>query len=172
MHSEDGLPGSSWLRSIDRRVEVHANALIATTCSTVVFSLVNLFNTTAFGTIMSLATASLMATYIILFGCVIARRVAGQPPLAPPSHSLGKYGLSVNSVAVLYSAWAVSSISVLTAKRPFDANSMSSSSGHSGRLPTPFEPIPSTGLLYSSFAVLESRCTCITSPLKDRRTHD
>jgi amino acid transporter len=70
-------------------------------------SLINLGSKVAFEAMISLATATLMATYLISIGCALLKRLRGETlPLA--RWSLGRYGLPVNAVAILYTSWSVS----------------------------------------------------------------
>jgi choline transport protein len=70
-------------------------------------SLINLGSKVAFEAMISLATATLMATYLISIGCALLKRVRGQT-LPSARWSLGRYGLPVNAVAIVYTSWSVS----------------------------------------------------------------
>lgn len=68
-------------------------------------SLINLGSTTAFNAMLSLSSTALMATYIISIGCVVHARMRSEP-LPPSRWSLGRFGMGVNVVALVYSTWA------------------------------------------------------------------
>jgi amino acid transporter len=70
-------------------------------------SLINLGSKVAFEAMLSLATVALMATYLMSIGCVLLKRLRGEE-LPPARWSLGRYGLAVNAVALLYTSWSVS----------------------------------------------------------------
>ena len=72
---------------------------------TCLFGLINIGSTVAFNALLSLATVALMGTYVISIGCVTARRFNKDTPLPPARWSLGKAGLPVNVVALLYSIY-------------------------------------------------------------------
>lgn len=76
-----------------------------TTMFSVALSLINIGSTVAFNAMLSLSTVALMATYLISVGCVAWRRVTGQPLLSS-RWSLGRAGLLINCVALLYASWA------------------------------------------------------------------
>lgn len=68
-------------------------------------SLINIGSTAAFNAIISLSTVALMGTYVISIGCVALKRFRRQP-LPPARWSLGRWGLLVNSAAVVYAFYA------------------------------------------------------------------
>jgi len=70
-------------------------------------SLINLGSKVAFEAMLSLATVALMATYLISIGCVLLKRLRGET-LPSARWSLGRYGLVVNAIAVVYTSWSVS----------------------------------------------------------------
>lgn len=65
------------------------------------FALINLGSTVVFNAITSLYSVSILCSYFIVISCVIMRRVSG-PPLPPRRWSLGKYGLVINIIALLF----------------------------------------------------------------------
>lgn len=66
--------------------------------------LIQLGSTVAFNIIVSLSVLGLLSTYMISIGCVLLKRIRGEP-LPPARWSLGRYGLAINAFAVLYSAF-------------------------------------------------------------------
>lgn len=81
-------------------------------------SLINLGSKVAFEAMLSLATVALMATYLISIGCVLLKRLRGET-LPSARWSLGRYGLAVNAVAVLYTSWSVSKLYVIIIQTRF-----------------------------------------------------
>lgn len=59
-----------------------------------------------FNIIVSLSLLGLLSTYLISIGCVLLKRIKGEP-LPPARWSLGRYGLAVNAFAFLYCAFII-----------------------------------------------------------------
>ena len=68
-------------------------------------SLINIGSTVAFNAVLSLSVVALMATYAISIGCILLRRMQGEP-FPPARWSLGRAGTPVNTVALVYISWA------------------------------------------------------------------
>jgi amino acid transporter len=66
-------------------------------------SLVNIGSSAALNAIDSLGANSILFSYTITIGCLVWRRLRGAP-LPPRRWSLGKYGLTVNIVSILFVA--------------------------------------------------------------------
>ncbi|KAI7321608.1 amino acid transporter [Hortaea werneckii] len=102
---DNGLPFSRWLKRVSVKFNVPVNAIIATAGFTVALSLINIGSTVAFNAALSLSTTALMASYIISIGCVTRKRLTNETlPYAP--WSLGKYGLPINLIALVYATWS------------------------------------------------------------------
>lgn len=110
---------SRWLAKVDERWRVPTNSVLFTIAFTIVMSLINIGSTAAFNAVLAVSVVALMATYTISIGCILVKRLRGQPlPTArwrllgsnalssDGSGGLGKYGPLVNAVAILYSLWA------------------------------------------------------------------
>jgi choline transport protein len=67
----------------------------------VVLSLINIGSTVAFMQVISLGVASMLTSYLITIGCVTLRRLRGEP-LLRSKFNLGRIGLPVNIVAVVF----------------------------------------------------------------------
>ncbi|KAJ9630757.1 hypothetical protein H2203_001281 [Taxawa tesnikishii (nom. ined.)] len=103
---DGGLPWSDWIAKVNPKLEVPANAVLVTCAFTVLLSLINIGSDAAFNAIISLNVVSLMITYMTSIGCVLYRRIY-HPELLPPARwSLGRWGVAVNTVGVLYSTHA------------------------------------------------------------------
>lgn len=70
-------------------------------CITILLSMINIGSTVAFNAIASLGVASLLSSYIISFSCLILKRYRGEP-LPHARWSLGKHGMWINAVAVVF----------------------------------------------------------------------
>jgi len=92
---------------VDSRFEVPVNAILLTLVFVCSMSLINLGSKVAFEAMISLATVALMATYLISIGCAALKRLRGET-LPSARWSLGRYGLLVNFVAIVYTSWSVS----------------------------------------------------------------
>jgi choline transport protein len=72
----------------------------------IVFNLIILGSTAAFNALMSLQLVALMATYMISISCVLWRRIKYPETLPPCRWSLGRWGVAINAVSILYSLFA------------------------------------------------------------------
>ena len=72
---------------------------------TMLLSLINIGSTVAFNAMISLSTTALMATYLISIGCLTLKRLRGLS-LPHARWSLGRCGLTVNIIALVYACWA------------------------------------------------------------------
>jgi amino acid transporter len=104
---DNGPPYSTWLAYVDKKFDIPVNAILLTFAFTCCMSLINLGSKVAFEVMLSLATVALMSTYLMSIGCVLLKRLRGEE-LPPARWSLGRYGLAVNAVALLYTSWSVS----------------------------------------------------------------
>ncbi|KAF7595508.1 hypothetical protein BBP40_005844 [Aspergillus hancockii] len=103
---DNGLPFSSWLAAVHPTLHIPVNSIIFTCLFSLVMSLINIGSTVAFNALLSLSTVALMATYLISTGCVIVRRIYKNPPLPPSRWSLGRFGMPVNILAMVYASWS------------------------------------------------------------------
>lgn len=67
----------------------------------VLLSLINIGSTAAFNIITSLGTGALLSSYIVSVSCVTLKRLRGEP-LLPSQFSLGRSGLPINIISVLF----------------------------------------------------------------------
>lgn len=101
-----GLPWSKQAGKMDKKWNIPSNAVYITSVAVVVLSLINLGSTLAFNIIVSLALLGLLSTYMLSIGCVLLKRIKGEP-LPPARWSLGRFGLPINAFALLYSAFII-----------------------------------------------------------------
>jgi choline transport protein len=122
---DNGLPFSSWIGKVNQRLETPANSVTVTCAITIALSMINIGSDVAFNAsksipryllirlsqsnthlVISLNVVSLMITYVISIGAVLYRRIA-HPELLPQCQwSLGRWGVTVNTAGMLYSAYA------------------------------------------------------------------
>lgn len=91
------LPFSPWLSKVVYDIPV--NAIFVTFFFTIILSLINIGSAAALNIISSLGTAALLSSYIGSIGCMVWRRVSGNP-LPKSKFSLGKWGLPINIVSL------------------------------------------------------------------------
>ena len=103
---DDGMPFPMWMKKVNPKLNVAANACWVTWGYTVVMSLIYLGSPVAFNAIISLAIVALMATYAISIGCVLWRRITLPHTLPPVFWSLGKWGLAVNGIGLTYAIYS------------------------------------------------------------------
>ena len=84
--------------------------------------LLNIGSSTAFSAITSLTTVSLYASYILPIAIMIRRRLSNDEPNFGP-YTLGRYGLLVNVIAILWGTFAVI-FEVFPTKMPVTAANM------------------------------------------------
>lgn len=66
-------------------------------------SLINLGSAVAFNIVTSLGTGALLSSYVISVGCILLKRLHGEP-LLPRRWSLGRWGLPIIAISVLFMA--------------------------------------------------------------------
>lgn len=98
------LRGTDQLCSRNEKWKIPFNSIYVISVICVLMSLIQLGSDTAFNILVSLSTLGLMSTYMLSIGCVLLKRIKGEP-LPPARWGLGKYGLAINGFAFLYSAF-------------------------------------------------------------------
>jgi amino acid transporter len=103
---DDGMPFPTWMKKVNPQLNVAANSCLVTWGYTVVMSLIYIGSPIAFNAIISLAIVALMATYAISIACVLWRRITHPETLPPVFWSLGKWGVVVNVLGLVYAIYA------------------------------------------------------------------
>ncbi|KAK4497668.1 hypothetical protein PRZ48_010321 [Zasmidium cellare] len=98
---DDGLPFSSWLAKVAPGWNVPVNAVLVSIGFTALISLINIGSTVAMNAVNSLAQVAILGSYIITISCLIWRRLYGEP-LPPSRWSLGRWGLPINIISLLF----------------------------------------------------------------------
>jgi len=102
-----GLPFPTWFTKlvVVDSVPLPLNAIIASMLFVLILALLVLGGDQAFNSIVGLLNGAVGLTYVLSIGCVLWRRTFGEP-LPPARWSLGKLGIPLNIVAVLYQSFA------------------------------------------------------------------
>ncbi|KAE8349947.1 amino acid transporter [Aspergillus coremiiformis] len=103
---DNGLPFASLIGAVHSTLHIPMNSIIGTCFFSMAMSLINIGSTVAFNAMVSLSTVALMATYLISITCLVLRRVYRNPPLPPCRWSLGRLGMPINLLAMVYAIWA------------------------------------------------------------------
>lgn len=104
---DKGLPFARWIAKVDPRRKIPVNAIALSCIISCLLSLINIGSLTAFNAIISLNVAALMYTYIISISCIIYRKIWHPDTLPPRRWDLGRWGLTVNIVGLLYCMFAL-----------------------------------------------------------------
>jgi amino acid transporter len=103
---DNGLPFSAWIARVDSRKKVPSNAVLLSSCIAAVLALINIGSTTAFNAIVSLQVVSLMFTYAVSLSCILYRRLTWPASLPSARWSLGRWGVLVNVIGLVYVLFA------------------------------------------------------------------
>lgn len=95
---DEGVPFSAWLARVQWNIPL--NSIYVTLATTALLSLINIGSPAALNSITSLATNSILSSYIVSIGCLTWRRITGSP-LPPSKFSLGKFGTPINVAAMI-----------------------------------------------------------------------
>lgn len=77
------------------------NSILASLCICVIIALLNLGGRKIFNSIVGLLTGILGLTHALSISCVLWRRCYGEP-LPPARRSLGRWGIPLTIIALLY----------------------------------------------------------------------
>jgi amino acid transporter len=99
---DKGLPFSRWISTVELRRRIPVRAIALSCIISGLLSLINIGSPVAFNAIISLNVAALMYTYMVSISCVIYRKIYCPDSLPPRRWSLGRFGLLVNIIGLLY----------------------------------------------------------------------
>jgi amino acid transporter len=102
---DKGVPLSNWLSTIDPRRPIPRNAAVVSSFISLGMGLIYLGSSVAFYAIASLFTVALLQCYCLSIGCVLWRRIYHPDTLPHAQFSLGKYGVPINAIAIIYGVW-------------------------------------------------------------------
>ncbi|KAG4030484.1 hypothetical protein MFRU_012g02170 [Monilinia fructicola] len=103
---DNGFPFSTWISQMNHKRNAPCNAIYLTSIVAVFLCLINLGSSFAFETVISLSILAFLSTYMISIGCVLLKRMMGEP-LPPARWSLGRYGVAINAFAFVYSGFVM-----------------------------------------------------------------
>lgn len=116
---DNGLPLSRFIGAVNQHYKVPANSIVVSIIFTTVMALINIGSTAAFNAFLSVSVVALMATYSISIFCMLLKRIRHEPLVSARwrlfgrntnqderGSGLGRYGLFVNSLALVYSVWS------------------------------------------------------------------
>ncbi|KAK5720311.1 hypothetical protein LTR15_007585 [Elasticomyces elasticus] len=100
-----GLPLSGWLSRVNTKRHIPQNAAMTSCVFAVLLALIYIGSPVAFYAMTSLATVALLQCYGLSIGMHLWRRI-NHPETLPPAHfALGKWGIPLNVLAIIYSAY-------------------------------------------------------------------
>jgi choline transport protein len=103
---DNGLPFSHWIAKMNHKAAVPYNSVYVVSFFSCVILCINFGSTFAFNIIVSMSLLALLSTYMISIGCVLLKRIRGEP-LPHARWSLGRAGIFINGFAFIYSAFAI-----------------------------------------------------------------
>lgn len=98
---DKGVPYHTWVSRVPPGYDVPVNAIFISALWACVFHCIYIGSTTAFNIIMSIGTVSLVTSYMVSIGTITWKRLHGQP-LLPSKFSLGRLGLPINIISLLF----------------------------------------------------------------------
>lgn len=99
---DDGLPFSGWLSQVSKTQNVPRNAAIVTCACSFLLALIYIGSDVAFYAITSLFTVALIQCYVLSIACILWRRMAHPETLPHAPFSLGRWGVPINAMAVIF----------------------------------------------------------------------
>ncbi|KAE8392372.1 hypothetical protein ETB97_012696 [Aspergillus alliaceus] len=98
---DGGLPFSTFFSYVTPGWHIPLNSVMVSLAVTILLSLINIGSSVALQAIVSLTITSLMSAYILSIGCIVLKRIRGEP-LPPRRWSLGSFGLVINVASLLF----------------------------------------------------------------------
>ena len=98
---DNGIPFGAFLSRVQPGWDIPLNSVLVSFVVAILLSLINIGSSVAFNSIASLGTCALLSSYIISISCMFVKRWRNEP-LLPSRFSLGKAGIWVNGISVLY----------------------------------------------------------------------
>jgi amino acid transporter len=96
-----GLPFSNWVGRIPEEYDVPVNAIAASAFCACILHCINIGSPIAFNIILSIGSVALITSYLTSIGCVTWRRLQ-KLPLLESKFSLGRYGLTINLLSMVF----------------------------------------------------------------------
>ncbi|OQO02777.1 hypothetical protein B0A48_11059 [Cryoendolithus antarcticus] len=103
---DGGTPFHQWVAYVHPKYRAPVNAVYVTSAFSFLLSLIYIGSSTAFYAITSLMTVALLQCYMFSISSILWRRIY-LPETIPESHfSLGRWGIPINAMAVVWCAWS------------------------------------------------------------------
>lgn len=102
---DHGVPYGAFLSRVRPGWDIPLNSVIVSFAVSIALSMINIGSTVAFNSIASLGTCALLSSYIISISCIFLKRWHNEP-LLPSRFSLGKAGIWINGISVVYLSMA------------------------------------------------------------------
>ncbi|KAI9373493.1 amino acid/polyamine transporter I [Aspergillus egyptiacus] len=102
---DNGLPFSDFFAKVDSRLKIPLRALFLVSGCVFVLSFIQIGSTTAFNAILSLSTLGLYISYLFPLVFLVIRRFAAPQDIPQGAFRLGRWGLPVNLVAILFATY-------------------------------------------------------------------
>jgi choline transport protein len=100
-----GLPFSQTLARVDGKWHVPTPAIMVSSAFLVLLGLLNIGSTTAFNAIVSLGAVALYISYLMPIALILHRRIVKPESLLHGPFRLGKWGIFLNAVSVVYTIY-------------------------------------------------------------------
>ncbi|OOF94007.1 hypothetical protein ASPCADRAFT_52518 [Aspergillus carbonarius ITEM 5010] len=102
---DNGLPFSDFFVKVDPRYKIPIRALFLVTTLVFLLSFIQIGSTAAFNAILSLSTLGLYISYLIPLVLLVFKRLTAPGDIPQGTFSLGKWGLPINFVAILFALY-------------------------------------------------------------------
>lgn len=104
---DNGLPFSDFFSVVDPTYKIPLRALCLVASCTFVLSFIQIGSTAAFNAVLSLSTLGLYISYLIPLILLVLKRFTSPWNIPQGTFSLGKFGLPMNLLAILFSSYFV-----------------------------------------------------------------
>ncbi|KAK1140016.1 hypothetical protein N8T08_010925 [Aspergillus melleus] len=104
---DNGLPFSEFFVKVDPRYKIPIRALFLVASCVIALSFIQIGSTAAFNAILSLSTMGLYISYLLPLIFLVIKRFTAPGEIPQGSFTMGKWGLPVNLVAILFATYFV-----------------------------------------------------------------
>ncbi|KAI0477375.1 putative GABA permease [Xylariaceae sp. FL0804] len=98
---DKGVPYHQWVARVDRS-GLPRNAVVVTLIFTALICLIIIGSASAFNTILAFSTSGVNCAYFVILLCILWRRYDKSIAFPPTRYSLGRWGLPINTLALVY----------------------------------------------------------------------
>ncbi|PYH87820.1 GABA permease [Aspergillus ellipticus CBS 707.79] len=102
---DNGLPFSDFFVKVDPHFKIPLRALFLVTALVIALSFIQIGSTEAFNAILSLSTLGLYISYLIPLVLLVLKRLTAPADIPQGGFSLGKWGLPLNLIAILFATY-------------------------------------------------------------------